>query len=120
MTARNEFAQALVAELKRRGIGDYRIDNKRWHFRLTFTFEGRERSVIFSRTPSDWRGNKNNLAELRRILAPAKPVKASRPRRRRRNRAPTPEPQCPKLTVRPDPWAPLAELCEKFAAEAPS
>ena len=116
-TAHKKVAKELTDELKRHGIRDYRVDDSRRHPRLIFTHKGREHSMVFSGTPSDWRAGKNNLAELQRILGPAKSAKATRPARRGRRTAARPALECPTLTERPDPWAPLAALA---SAESPA
>ena len=49
----------------------YRVDRHRKHMRLTWTIEGKEYALFCCRTPSDWRGDANCRATVRRMLRAA-------------------------------------------------
>ena len=49
------FAEALIAEIRRHGVGEYRIEHGGKHPHLVFLFGGHELKFPFQSTPSDHR-----------------------------------------------------------------
>jgi hypothetical protein len=56
-----------VAVLTKRGhVADVDLDGR--HYKLSWTANGRNRHLVISKTPSDWRAGKNCVALLQRLL----------------------------------------------------
>jgi len=104
------YLSALVRELKSHGVTQYEVKKGRKHRRLIFTFQGREMFYVMPSTSSDFRAPLNAQSDLRRLMGVERVITKSaspRPRKRRLEA----EPECPCLTVRPDPFAALQSVC---------
>jgi hypothetical protein len=60
-------ARETMRLARREGFADIRIDYRHAHPVLRATKDGAPVKLVIPRTPSDWRGKRNCLAQMRRI-----------------------------------------------------
>ena len=63
----NETTGIIQAELKEYGISSW-VENRGKHIAVAWTYNGKARTLICARTPSDYRAILNQRGELRRML----------------------------------------------------
>lgn len=109
----------FIDELEFHGAKDITLCKQGRHPRLLFTWKGRGRFLMLSKTPSDnHRGLKNCMSDLRKLLGVKRPVSKKNPDRRRKIFGKTPYRFRNHKPVGPieDPWLALIPLKQKFEA----
>ncbi len=69
----NVVLEALVDELSRHGVLNYRVDEKHPHPRLYFAHDGQERFYVFPRSSSDHRAAENARSAIRLLIGVRRP-----------------------------------------------
>lgn len=117
MAGNREIVDAVTDELQRAGASDieYRHEG-RGHPRIWYTLAGKRRWYVIPGTTGDTlRAAKNSRADVRRVTGYVRPEKAASGPRRGKKAAPRPPaPECPAITVKPDPWQALDTLKEQM------
>jgi hypothetical protein len=99
---------AALAELRGHGVVDPTIEHGR-HIHIRFVWRDRAEMVTIPRSPSDQNAVVLKLNDIRQQLGVKRLVRRSARPRKRRNR--TRVSAAPRIfTVRPDPWAVLADF----------
>ncbi len=65
---RDDFTKRIERFLERHGIDDYRFVQRTKHRAVVVAHRGKETTIIFPASGSDWRGPRNTIATLRRAL----------------------------------------------------
>jgi hypothetical protein len=107
--SKREHLEAIAAALRGYGATDIAIERGGKHRRITFAFAGREHFYVLPGNLGGYQAAVEKcLGDIRRMLDLGKPPAAHRGRPRRRRRARRQPAPCPPITVREDPWRPLA------------
>ena len=64
----DDYVQRIRSLLDRLGIDDYRFVQRARHRAVVVTHLGKECTIIFPTSGSDWRGPRNAITSLRRAL----------------------------------------------------
>jgi hypothetical protein len=67
-TKRDDYTRQIKSFLDRHGIDDYRFVQRTKHRAVVVTHLGKECTIIFPSSGSDWRGARNAVRSLRRAL----------------------------------------------------
>lgn len=120
MTAKHSYLDWLEPRLAALGIQVVALDHGRVHAKLRVAHAGRERFVTIPVSPSDQRGVRNCLSDIKRELGILDSA-AARPRlpRPRKQRAPKLVAVPLPMTEIPDPWAALGSLVVSHPAAEP-
>lgn len=108
-----EIVAAVTAELERIGATEieYRHEGRGGHPRIWFTLRGRRLYKAVPCSSGDRKAQHRAIVDVRTITGMRPERQAPRERRRgRKEAASAPAPECPSITVKPDPWAALAAL----------
>jgi len=101
----NPYIPALEAELRRAGVRTWHYELAR-HNKLRFWWRGQRQTLVFPQSPSDARGAKNAVAQLRRMLGLSAPKRGNGTGKRRRAPAVDRPPELSGVAPA-DPWAAL-------------
>lgn len=115
-----EIVAAVTAELERIGATDieYRHEGRSSHPRIWFTLKGQRLYKVVPCSSGDRRAQHRAIVDVRTITGMRPKRRAPRERSRgRKEAAQAPAPECPSLTVKPDPFAVQAALKLPEAAE---
>lgn len=89
------------------------VEIGRKHHRMRIAFGDKERFMILSGSPSDFRAENNQVRNVRKVLVELGAVRNERRKavaRRQRNKPDRTFPSSPLAPVKPDPWATLQAL----------
>lgn len=100
---------ALLAELERLGVREVQTELRSSHHALRFRWRGRRTTFRFSGSPSDKNAAKSAVRALRHRLGVRPPRRKGRGGGAKAPAVPGPLPDCPEITVLPDPLGDLAE-----------
>lgn len=100
----------LLEEIKSHGVTDWFLDESGKHNKLRFDWNGGKIMHVFPKTPSDQRGVLNSVSDLRRQMNVRRVIRKSEDRGRRRPVAPASPKPPDTITVRPSPFAALADF----------
>jgi hypothetical protein len=64
----DDYVKSIVSFLDSRGIETYRFEKRTRHRAVVVEYRGKESTVIFPTSGSDWRGPLNTIRSLRRAL----------------------------------------------------
>ena len=64
---RNDILKNALSELKSHGIEPIIVHGGK-HIKVTWSYQGKNRTLVVPYTPSDYRAIRNNRSALRRIL----------------------------------------------------
>ena len=105
------YAREIAHMLDALGCAAYRFEVGSNHSRVYLTCrDGAERFYVFAHSPSDHRALRNCLAGVRKLYGRAPRIAAAKPPRVKRRRSSAAPTRCPRLTMRPDPFAVLEKL----------
>lgn len=102
-----DYIREVVKMLEGWGATSVHVKKGRVHPKIVYTHKGRERFYVVPGSPSDRRALANCRSELRRILGVGRPTKSRSRPKRQRHAKPISQPDCPTLTVKPDPMEAL-------------
>lgn len=113
MTTKHPYLEWLGPRLDALQVSILRFETAGSHGKLYLEHAGRQRFVTIPLTPSDPKGVRNCLQNIRKEfgLGGGKPARRGEPRARK-SRAPKLVPVPDSLTVPPDPWAALRPLAQ--------
>ena len=105
------LAREIARTLDALGCPAYRFETGSNHDRVYLTCrDGAERFYVLAHSPSDHRALRNCVAGVRKLYGRAPRAASAKPARVKRRRASAAPLRCPRLTVRPDPFAVLEKL----------
>lgn len=107
MKARRLEAAALVAEIESHGGKVLETGSGGKHGYVLFVHKGKRHKLPFAVTPSCHRADLNSLARVRQVMGVKRKIAKSERRGRKQDNCKQERVKCPKLTIKPDPWAAL-------------
>lgn len=112
MTAKHPYLEWLAPRLEALRVQILRFETAGSHGKLYLSHNGRERFVTIPLTPSDPKGVRNCLQNIRKEFGLQTVTAGAQPPRPRKARAPRPVPPPLPVTEGADPWAALRPLAQ--------